>query len=334
MMVQLEQLGGAMAVCSTAGLLLGTTVGATPLLARLGLAGDRLPAPVWSHLTSQPTGVAVELVAAPPDELVVGVTRYPLTTDRYFLVMREITGRRQELARTLADQRIEAVSRLVVLLAHDLRQPLAALVMNLDTLSNRLDELPRDDIQDSLDGSVQAAEQMRRTIEELLDYVKAGPAAATALGVQDLLERVGRLVQSSYRVGGHRLRVELAADTPSVWGNAITLQHVLYNLLINPVELADRALEVRVTASLHAVAAAAPMVCVRVTDDGDGIPAALGERVFEPYVTTKPRGIGMGLTWARDAARDSGGQLRLVPGPGGACFELLLPAVPGSGRRA
>src|SRR5262249_9378410 len=135
--------------------------------------------------------------------------------------------------------------------------------------------------------------------------------------LRETFDRVSSLLRPVFRAGGHELRIELHNKQVRLRGNPLTIEQIFVNLLVNAIESTDRPVHVRVASEQVAVAAPDPRACraiddlvrIRVLDDGPGIPAELVATVFEPFVTSKPYGTGLGLTIARDAAQSLGGSL-------------------------
>ncbi|MFO0571423.1 MAG: ATP-binding protein [Polyangiaceae bacterium] len=101
------------------------------------------------------------------------------------------------------------------------------------------------------------------------------------------------------------------------------VEQMLVNLVMNAAEASSRPQRIDLVAVPDRERGS--IVRVRVTDAGPGVPEELRDRVFEPFFTTKPKGTGIGLTTAREAARDLGGDLVLEDSDRGACFAVLLP---------
>jgi signal transduction histidine kinase len=342
--VRLDGIGAAMAVLDHDGHVIDASPSALRLLERFRVA-TQLPSPI-------PGDLARELARAPFGEAiiwrhegvdgVIGCTRYGLGGDHVLLIIREITEQQRALSRRLHQQRLESTGRLVAHIAHDLRAPLASIVYNSDLLAKRVQELPPGTAELLHDNQV-AAEQLRRTIANLLDFVRIGPPTTETLSLRDLVDRVTSLLRSAFRAGGHQLTVALHDGQVCVCGNPIAIEQILVNLLVNATEAAAGS-PVRIAISSERVApvqgkrpwrALDEMVRVRITDDGPGIPAERRHSVFEPFVTSQPDGTGLGLTVARDAAASLGGHLALEDTEAGASFALVLPVVrPAAGAEA
>jgi signal transduction histidine kinase len=334
--LRLDGIGAAMAVLDHDGRVIDASPSALTLLGRFQLAMT-LPSPI-------PGDLARELAGAPFGEAiiwrqegvdgVIGCTRYALGGDHVLLLLREITEQQRALSRRLHQQRLESTGRLVAHIAHDLRAPLSSIVYNSDLLAKRVQVLPAGSAELLHDNQV-AADQLRRTIANLLDFVRIGPPVTETLSLRDLVDRVTSLLRSAFRAGGHELGVALHDGQVRVCGNPIAIEQILVNLLVNATEAAGGQ-PVRISITSEQVGRAEgkrpwraldEMVRVRIADDGPGIPDDRRHAVFEPFVTSKPDGTGLGLTVARDAAASLGGHLSLEDTAGGASFALVLPVV-------
>ena len=123
-----------------------------------------------------------------------------------------------------------------------------------------------------------------------------------------------------------KLRVAIATDADAVQGNSIVVEQIFVNLLLNAAEASDRPITVQVQADLAMHPASdRPMVRVRVKDDGPGVSDAIRDRLFEPFVTGRERGTGLGLTNSREAVESLGGAIVLEDERPGATFSVYLP---------
>jgi signal transduction histidine kinase len=139
-----------------------------------------------------------------------------------------------------------------------------------------------------------------------------------------------------FRAGSHELRIQLHDERVRVRGNPLTVEQIFVNLLVNATDACDRPVHVQITS--QPAPASTPgarqwrdtddMVLIRVSDDGPGIAAELAETVFEPFVTSKDTGTGLGLTIAREAAQSLGGQLLLEEVALGCSMAVVLPVAP------
>jgi signal transduction histidine kinase len=331
--VRLDDVSGALAVCDRHGTLIGASAAARDLLSRLGGDGKRVPATLWGQLASSEVGEAVVWSPEEPPGHVLGCTRYSVGTERWLLVMREITEKQELLAQQLQRHRAKTIELLVYLLAHDLRAPLASIVLNLDVLSERWRELAPEAVTEFLGESAAASIQLRETIDALVDLVRIGPPRATDLRVATVIDRAVGLTRPAFRQSGHELIVALDPSATCIRANELAVQQILMNLLLNAAESTTTPMAIELTtkpATLDGPSGRVGAVSIRVRDYGPGIAPEMQRRLFQPFFTTKSNGTGLGLALARDAAVAENGVLQYVPVATGACFEVILP----SGRGA
>jgi len=173
--------------------------------------------------------------------------------------------------------------------------------------------------------------ELRRCVEVVASFLKlsrAGVEATHALDVAEVIIPVQRLVAYHVRQRGCTLRVSVEQGLPKLLGRAGELQRVLVNLIINA---SDAAPAPGVRIQLIVQTGPDSSVELRVVDDGPGVPAAIAQRIFEPFFSTKEagEGTGLGLSISRSIAEAHGGKLFLdsVPDAPGATFVLRLPAL-------
>jgi C4-dicarboxylate-specific signal transduction histidine kinase len=227
---------------------------------------------------------------------------------------------------------LEHVSRaalageLAASLAHEVRQPIGAIVNNAEAGRRQLAhylERP-EDLQQIFDDIVADGLRASEVLEGLRGFLQvSGPGAETidlSALVREMLPLVRRELQDNHVI----IDLALAASLPPVEGLRVQLGQVLVNLVVNACEaLAGKGGERRVTVS---TAARDGRVDLAVRDNGPGLDPAVAERVFEPFVSTKPGGLGVGLAVCRSIAERHGGRLLAdVPPDGGLRLTLALP---------
>lgn len=325
----LSQLSAAVLVVSSED---GRLLGGTP--DGLVLVGVTPPAPLPSALRlaleSVHAGEAAEWRPSGQSDARIACTRYECGPGRYTVWLRENTPKQDLLAQRLHRQRLEITGRLVAMIAHDLRVPLTSIVFNADVAYER--QLSQEELTLTLADIRSAAARMRHSIDGLLDFARIGPSKASAVELSNVISRVESLLRPQVRDGSHQLQVTVHPQANWVCGNALVVEQVLANLLMNAMEASRDPVHIRVT-SARLEAADAPDEaralrpgedCVRLVleDNGPGIVPELRERIFEPFFTTKPEGVGLGLPMAREALASIGAALTLEPSPAGARFVL------------
>lgn len=338
--VHLDRASVPLALCSTEGQLLAISPPAAGLFMRAGIQTTRLPGPLpselWRLCRSTETGTPLDWYPEPESNYCVALTPYRHGPGQLLLLMSEISGHQQELSARLHKQRLELTGRLVAMIAHDLRVPLSTIVFNAEVAWAQ--DLARPELQVVLRDVREAAGRMRASIDGLLDFARPGGSRCGSVALEPALERLRSHLHPSLREGGHCLRFDVEPEASHVVSNALLLEQVLVNLVMNAVEAASAPIEI--SAHAQRVSSASVSADVRhlagdslirltVKDSGPGIPADLRERIFEPFFTTKSYGTGLGLPMAREAMATIGSRLTLEPSEQGACFALwFVPVEP------
>lgn len=225
--------------------------------------------------------------------------------------------------------RVSLMGELSASLAHELNQPLTAILSNAQAATRFLQaEHPdldtiRDIVRDIADDDRRAGEVIRR----LRTLLMKGQPQLQPLRCNDIVETVLRVAMHDLEIRDVTVSTNLAADLPLVNGDAVQLQQVLLNLVINAAD-AMRALPAPDRRMTIAAAMREGMqVELSVSDRGHGIAEADLHAVFQPFFTTKAEGLGMGLSISRSIVEAHGGRLWAANNPGrGATFYVMLPA--------
>jgi signal transduction histidine kinase len=229
--------------------------------------------------------------------------------------------------------RVASLGELTALLTHELNQPLTAIVTNAAAGQQFLAEPEPDigELRETLADISADSHRAHEVIRRLRTLLKRGAPADTA--PVDLNEVI-RSTEGLLRADGmrHRVTVEmdLAPDSPPVAGDAIQLQQVVMNLMLNAfAAMAEPGLRTRRLLVRTCAAADGAHVRAEFEDSGTGIAAEIIDRLFEPFVTTKSDGLGMGLSICRTIVDQHRGEIRAANNAsGGATFSLTLPACP------
>jgi signal transduction histidine kinase len=223
--------------------------------------------------------------------------------------------------------RVSTIGELTVSLAHQLRQPLAAILSNAQTAQDALESSAVDlaEIREILADIVEDDKRAAEVIGRLRGLLKKGSLEFTELDVNELVGEVARLVSADASLRNISLRLDLAPRLPVVPGDRVQVQQVVLNLVLNGLD-ALRDLGGERTLELWTAAEGAGAVRVGVRDSGTGIEETDLEQVFEAFYTTKPDGLGMGLAIARSIVEAHGGRLTARNHPeGGAILSFTLP---------
>jgi signal transduction histidine kinase/ligand-binding sensor domain-containing protein len=212
-------------------------------------------------------------------------------------------------------------------IAHEVRQPIGAMVNNAEAGRRHLAHYLQhpDELEQLLDDIVADGMRASAVVQGLRGFLQPKAPEATAIDMSALVREMLPLVRRELEE--HRVTLELALDEqlPAVDGYAVQLGQIVANLVINACEaLAGVEGPRRLTIS---TSAAAGRVELAVTDNGPGLRADVAARAFDPFVTTKPDGLGVGLAICRSIAERHGGHLGAEAAPGGGVrMVLTLPA--------
>jgi two-component system, LuxR family, sensor kinase FixL len=240
----------------------------------------------------------------------------------------EVQGSRQKLA---SMARLSSMGELTASLAHQLNQPLTGIRNNAEAARRFIDSghatMPqlRDIVLDIIDDDRRAGDVIRR-VREMLARSEWSPLQ---LDANALVQDVAVLIASDAVLRNVSVSFDFAKGPVLINGNRIDLEQVLLNVVTNAMDaVADRPIAQRVVmVQTHVDDQGAVRLVVR--DRGAGLPAGFEDRIFEPFVTTKSSGMGMGLAVARSLVDNHGGSIRAANHPeGGAVVTICLPAIP------
>ncbi len=175
---------------------------------------------------------------------------------------------------------------------------------------------------------IQEADRLNRSITELLELARPTELRTTRNDLNPLVERTLRLVRRDAEVAGVRLEQRLAPDLPATDVDSDKFTQALLNICINGIQAMKNGgvLRIETLVSEAAQAADEHSLCIRITDNGPGIPPDALEKIFEPYFTTKGKGTGLGLAVVQKIIEAHGGEIRVSNNiDTGVCFEIHLP---------
>ena len=240
------------------------------------------------------------------------------------------------VARDADEQRLQLthLSRVAMLgelsggIAHELNQPLTAILSNAQAAQRFIGrgELDREELGEILRDIIAADQRAGEVIRRLRALFKRGETEFQPLQANELVLDVLSIAHGDLVTRGITVAPQLAAGLPEIEGDRVELQQVMLNLAVNACEAMggaqpdSRSLTVRSRAAEGGVQ-------VSFIDRGPGFAPELYERLFEPFYTTKPQGLGLGLSISRSIVAAHGGRLWGTATPGrGASFHIFLPA--------
>ena len=258
------------------------------------------------------------------------------TPDMYFGLVIDITeSKNAEQALLIAQSELTRMSQLTTVgamaasIAHEINQPLAAIVTQgqagMRWLSRATPDLK--EAADSLRRIVENADRVSTIINGIRAMFKTDSGAKTDLEISELVLEVLSFTDDELHRCGIQVQTDLAENLPSVQADRVQLQQVMLNLISNAVEamrfVSDRPRLLTIQSEFHAPDG----VLVTFKDTGSGIAAQDVDRIFAPFVTTKSNGMGMGLAICRSIVEAHGGRIWVTPGElHGSAFHAFLPS--------
>ncbi|MGB7151507.1 MAG: PAS domain S-box protein, partial [Terriglobales bacterium] len=287
------------------------------------------------RVTKQGNKVNVSLTISPmrnSEGQVVGASKIARDITEHLRAEHALQEAQSELARVT---RVAAMGELAAAIAHEVNQPLGAVVTNGSASLRWLAGQPPnlEEVREAIERTVREANRASDVIRRIRALLQKGPPQMERLDVNLVILEVLTLSGSEILRGGVVVRTELA-DVPAVLGDRVQLQQVILNLILNSIDamstITDRPRELLVKSSRHPNG-----VLIQVHDSGEGVDPKQADHIFEAFFTTKPQGIGMGLSIGRSIIEAHGGRLWFTPGSShGVVFQFTVPKADTSDERA
>ena len=267
------------------------------------------------------------------------LTAYGAENTEFVGTIMDVTERRvaeEALRGALGDleraSRLNTMGQLTASIAHEINQPLAAIITNAEACLLWL-EADRPDLEEAR----QAATRIVRNGHRAGDIIKSVRALTrkstlemVPLDINNVIREVIVLLGGEFRRRGVRVEASLSPDLGSVVGDSVQLQQVVLNLIMNGIEAMAECPHGQRWMKIRSGNDESGEVLVAVRDSGPGLDFARAQRLFEAFFTTKPEGMGMGLSICRSIIDTHGGRLWASPNlPNGAVFQFALPAAAG-----
>jgi signal transduction histidine kinase len=270
----------------------------------------------------------VPVVVGPPFLILVAAVTYELSRDilRSARVERDALRLHEDLMRV---GRVNTLSQLSGSLAHDLNQPLTAILANAQAAQKMLHAGTVDvqELRAIVTDIVAADQRAGAIIERTRALLKGESLKLSSVPLVAVVRDVVALLRTDAIKNAVALEARLPESLPAVRGDRVQLSQVLVNLLVNAIEAVAEAQAGERRVTIEARSMQDGTIEVAVTDSGPGIPAQMQARVFEAFVTTKPSGLGIGLAVSRTIIEAHGGRLWVENNPGaGATFRFTLQA--------
>jgi C4-dicarboxylate-specific signal transduction histidine kinase len=247
---------------------------------------------------------------------------------------RESERRYHEVQLELAHaNRLATTGQLTASIAHEVNQPIAATVTNAQAALRWLGRQPPDleEVRQALGRIVEGGNRAGNVIDRIRALVKKAPPQKDHLEINRAVREVLELTRAEAAKNDIWVQTDLADGLPLIEGDRVQLQQVILNLIINAVEAMSEVSDGMRELIICTRRAETNGVLVTVKDSGPGLAMVSIERMFDPFYTTKPAGLGMGLSICRSIIEAHEGRLWMSANlPRGATFQFTVPASPGS----
>ncbi len=230
--------------------------------------------------------------------------------------------------------RVTTMGELAASLAHEISQPISGAITNMNVCLRKLghDKPDLDEVRAAVTRIGRDAQRAAEIIGRIRSQFERGALDREVLDVNEISRETVALLRDEAVRYNISVRTELAADLPEIVGDRVQLQQVAMNLIVNGIE-AMKNVDGNREMVIKSQRAENEQILVSFSDTGVGLPPQLAEQIFDPFITTKPHGTGMGLRISRSIIESHGGRLWAVSSSGrGATFHLSLPAAT-AGRR-
>jgi C4-dicarboxylate-specific signal transduction histidine kinase len=247
-------------------------------------------------------------------------------------VFKESIIERQRAQTELAHvNRVATMGQLTASIAHEVNQPIAATVSNAQAALRWLNRQPPDlgEVREALACIAEDGKRAGEVIAGIRELMKKAPPRKDRVEINGAIREVIELTRSEAVKNGVSVQTELADGLPLIQGDRVQLQQVMLNLIVNAVEATSGVSEGSRELLISTRKGETGGVRVAVRDRGPGLTPAALEHLFEPFYTTKPNGLGLGLSICRSIIEAHGGRLWTRANvPRGAVFQFTLPEHP------
>lgn len=261
-------------------------------------------------------------------EMISGRERFFTGFVRDLTERQETDARLQELQAELVHiSRLSAMGEMASTLAHELNQPLTAIANYMKGSSRIVGEIQSERaplLKSALDKSAEQAIRAGQIIRRLRDFVARGESERSIDSLSKIIEEASALALVGAKESGIHVRMTLDPEGDFALVDRIQIQQVLLNLIRNAIDAMKQSPRKELTIAKHAPVEG--MVVISVSDTGPGIDPEIRDQLFQPFVTTKADGMGVGLSISRTIVDSHGGKLWVDDNPqGGATFRFSLP---------
>jgi signal transduction histidine kinase len=224
--------------------------------------------------------------------------------------------------------RVTSLGELTASIAHEVNQPLGAVVANAEACLGWLDRESPDlnEAHAAMERIVRDGHRAGEVIRRVRALIKKADTQMVPLDVNEIVSEALNIVEHELRRYQVSRRMELSSDLPAVLGDRIQLQQVVLNLMINAIEAMQPTTDRQRELVIRSEQDETRQVRVTVMDCGIGLSTAGAHKIFDAFVTTKSSGMGMGLSICRSIIQAHGGRIWAAPNePHGAAVQFTLP---------
>lgn len=235
---------------------------------------------------------------------------------------------RQHLSQLAHVSRLNAMSELTSSLAHEINQPLTAVLNYCRTSLKLLDreQIDQPELRAGIQAAVESAERASSVVKKLRQYVRRGEIRHRLLPAEHLIDECRILLDTEARHHQVELTFDIAQSLPAIRADSILIQQVILNLVKNGIDAINDSDNRLRTLKIRVVNEPAEALLIEVSDSGSGVPEEVRKILFEPFSSTRKDGMGIGLALCTSIIRSHGGRLWLESsGPDGSVFRLSLP---------
>jgi len=254
---------------------------------------------------------------------------------RIFGAAQDVTERKQAEAEARQHQaelahllRVGTIGEMAAGLAHEINQPLSAIVSYAKGCARRMraNGEPSPELLDAMEQIAAQAIRADQIVRRLRSFVRKQEPKRERVDLNDLVRDVARLAVSETRQRRTTMRLDLAPELPPIQADGIQIEQVILNLIRNGLEAMHQPHVEDAVLSIRTALNGEDTVEVAVSDSGEGLAPEHADKMFSPFFTTKPHGLGMGLSISRSIIEAHGGRLWATPNPErGATFRFTVP---------
>ncbi|PSO24786.1 AAA family ATPase [Bradyrhizobium sp. MOS002] len=240
----------------------------------------------------------------------------------------DLSERKRAEAELAHANRVATMGQLSASIAHEVNQPIAALLTNAGTAMRWLARQPPnlEKAKTLIDRVIGDGKRAAEIVSRIRDFSKKAPAQKEELQINEAILEIVALTRVAMSQHSVSMKLELSEGLPYILGDKIQLQQVILNLIMNAIEAMSEVREGSRALLISTSEAESGGMLVAVSDSGPGLPPANLARIFEAFYTTKSSGLGMGLSICRSIVEAHGGRLWAASNePHGAIFQMMLP---------